>query len=739
MLTAFVVPALLMLAATISMGALVTRSASALSANVRITQDAVTGNGRTLSQTQRELLRLVQALSVPAPVADDVELHRALAAQRVQESTLAYQERTLGTHEQFLQAHELAAAWTTAIEPQVARYVAAPDRWNPAEMAALVAQTSTLELGYNQLVSDAEISRKVQAGEANATTRQLVSGTRWMIVGLVLTLLAFVALVASTVRFLLRARRAQMRAASALDRTRAQLQRHSMVVQTTDNFVVITDDHGRIDWVNAAFTRRTGYELADVVGRVPGDLLQGPGTDPGTVAFMRERLTAHEGFTCEILNYARDETPYWVSLEVRPITDPDGTVTGFVAVQGDITERRATNAALLAAKDSAEEVARDKAHFLASMSHEIRTPLNAVLGLTELLLDTSLDTSQRDFVETAHRSGRLLLALVNEILDFSALDSGQVELESAPVRISALIGDVEQMLAPSARRAGLVLTHEIAADVPDLVLGDATRLQQVLVNLVGNGLKFTSAGGVHIAVSRTPGADGASDQLNLAVTDTGIGIPVGRQERIFRAFTQVDTSTTRVYGGTGLGLTICELVATQMHGHLELRSAPGEGSTFTLVIPMTPCAADAAAVEGPSAGVLSAERAAGLAVLLVEDDVVNSMVALHMLRRLGIDADVAVDGHAAVAAASARDYDVIFMDVHMPGMDGLEATAEIRSTGGRRPWIVALTANALDGDRERMLAAGMDDYVSKPVQLVELSTALQRSTPNLPARVPAAH
>jgi len=345
-----------------------------------------------------------------------------------------------------------------------------------------------------------------------------------------------------------------------------------------------------------------------------------------------------------------------------------------------------------------------------------------VLGLTELLLDTPLNSDQRTFVDTAHRSGQLLLALVNDILDYSALDSAQVELESAPVRIRSLIDEVATMFAPQAGREGLSLDYEIGADVPAVLMTDGTRLRQVLINLVGNGLKFTREGGVHLVVSWDSSAP-ESPRLTVSVADTGIGIPATRRERIFRPFTQVDASTTRTYGGTGLGLSICELIAEQMGGNLDLTSEVGRGSTFSITIPTSAGVDDKAGANALTSG-LTAAMAESLTVLLVEDDAVNRMVALHMLKRLGITADVAVDGFEAVAAATDRVYDVIFMDVHMPGIDGLETTARIRRMPGAQPRIIALTANALDGDRERMLEAGMDDYVSKPVQLNQLATAL---------------
>ncbi|MER7072446.1 ATP-binding protein [Terrabacter sp. NPDC000476] len=724
-LLALVVPALLTLVTTVVLGVMVTRSTLALSDNVRLTQNLVDGNVRTLSQAQRELLRLESAVVAPGTPADQLELRRALAAQRIQEGTLDYQVQTLGNAGLLARSRALAETWTARVEPLVRTRVAAgtPGVALPAP-TALVGRIRDLELGYNQLVSDAEITRKVQASAANGATDELVSGTRALLVVLGVSTLSFVALVAGTVRVLLLARRQQIVAAERLKAARAELQRHSVAVQTTDNPVVITDPDGRAEWVNDAFIRRTGYGLDEVVGRVPGHLLQGPDTDPATVDHMRACVEERREFTCEVLNYTRDGVPYWIALDVRPIVGDDGSVTGFVAVQTDVTKRRLTEEALVAAKEVAEETARAKAQFLASMSHEIRTPLNAVLGLTELLLDTALADEQRDYVTTAHQSGRHLLSLVNDILDFSALDADTLELESAPAEIRGVLDDVSAMLAPVAARSGVGLSCRVDPAVPPLVCTDVTRLRQVLINLVGNGLKFTEVGGVDVSASFESSPDEpAAGRLVVTVHDTGIGIARDRQARIFDPFVQGDTSTTRTHGGTGLGLAISTRIAARLGGGLAVTSTPGEGSTFTLTVPVHVCADGAPGLE-PSPRQESVADVTALTVLLAEDDAVNRMVAVSMLGRLGVVADVAEDGQGALDASAATAYDVILMDVHMPRVDGIAATEAIRARGGRQPRIVALTANALEGDRDRLLAVGMDDYVSKPFRLEDLRAAL---------------
>ncbi|WP_342666163.1 ATP-binding protein [Phycicoccus jejuensis] len=337
------------------------------------------------------------------------------------------------------------------------------------------------------------------------------------------------------------------------------------------------------------------------------------------------------------------------------------------------------------AKQTAEESAEAKQRFLASMSHEIRTPLNAVIGLTDLLQDTALDEQQRSYVSTAHQSGRHLLAIVNDILDFNALESGELEMESTSTDVRALIQDVCTMFTTKAERRGLSLWWSVDPDVPELVCSDLVRLRQMLINLVGNGLKFTERGGVRIRASYLaaapllrPDAETAPGTLVLEVVDTGMGIPADRLSRIFTAFAQGDASTTRTHGGTGLGLAICARIAQRLGGEIQVQSTVGEGSSLTFSLPVLGCA-------GGSAGATGIE---------------------------------------ALQALSAHRDDVVLMDVNMPNLDGVRATEQLRVRPGPPPRIIALTANAAEGDRERMLAAGMDDYLSKPYTLADLEKIL---------------
>ncbi|MGS0683851.1 ATP-binding protein [Nakamurella sp. GG22] len=725
--------AIVMLLATTGLGILVVQQTGTLRSSVAFTQEAVDANVRTLGQAQRELLRLRALLIVAAPDAAAIGLTQSFVDQRLQEGALPYQGQTLGSDELLSRSADLAAQWTAEVRPAVAAAVASDD---PAALAAAADRVAELEKNYNQLVSDGEINRKMRAGKANEETRQLLGQTDRLMLFLAVTAGGFLVFLAVAGYASQRSRRQREKAAAELVALNAELRTHALVVHATDNLVVITDADGRIEWVNDAFARTTGYSLEAAHGQCPGRLLQGPATDPATVAVMHDAVLAGEDFAVEVLNYTATGRPYWVHIEAHAVHDDAGQVNRYVAIQTDVTDRRLMEQQLRDATDTALSLAQEKSAFLATMSHEIRTPLNAVLGVTALLKDTELDEEQQEYVCTAQRSGNLLLALVNDILDFSALDSGRIEIESRPFLVRSLMADVTSLFATTAAAAGLELTVEVQPDVPAAVESDENRIRQVLLNLIANGLKFTRDGGVRVVVGFAPGPDGGA--LRFSVQDTGIGIAADRQERIFLPFTQVDATTTRTYGGTGLGLSICRLIAQHLDGTLELTSMPGRGSTFTFTVPVGP-AGDAelpvditrpAHVSRPSDETRPGDvtpPVTELAVLLAEDDATNRMVALRMLSRLGVRADVAVDGQEAVDAVRGRNFDLVLMDVHMPRLDGIAATARIReltAAAARTPRIVAVTANALEGDSERLIAAGMDGYLSKPVTAGALKALL---------------
>jgi signal transduction histidine kinase/ActR/RegA family two-component response regulator len=450
------------------------------------------------------------------------------------------------------------------------------------------------------------------------------------------------------------------------------------------------------------------------------------------LAKAAQAVSEHRDYTVRVPVHTTDEVGHLIvsfNNMVSQIEERDRQLREYHAdLERKVAERTAELGTALKAAQSA---ARAKAEFLANMSHEIRTPMNGVIGMLDLLDSDQFDPQQRGMLETARNSADALLTLINDVLDFSKIDAGRLELESIEVELRPIVDDVTLLFSRQAQTKGVALSCKVDADVPAVVRSDPTRLRQILGNLVSNAVKFTERGEVsilvHVAAGQSARAAESDEPISveIEVRDSGIGMTPEVLAKLFQAFTQADTSTTRRYGGTGLGLTIARRLAEAMGGTLAVTSVPGKGSTFTARLPVVPVrAAQRAARHAPA----RRYEFTGARVLLVEDNEVNQQVASRVLTMFGIAPEIAANGQEAITAVCAAQFDLVLMDCQMPVMDGYAATEAIRAwektTGRERVPIIAMTANAMSGDREICIAAGMDDYLTKPFKRDALGALL---------------
>jgi len=506
------------------------------------------------------------------------------------------------------------------------------------------------------------------------------------------------------------------------------------VVEAVDEVIFQTDQAGRLSFINSAWTRITGFSVNESLGSPLSDFFNVD--DKSLVDAGLRSITAGKKDTerLDARLSARNGSHRWVSLQIASNRGNTGfTESSLTGTIIDSTEQRLMIDALVHARTRAEEANKAKSMFLANMSHEIRTPMNGVIGLTQLALEYRLDPEVRTHLDMILSSGMHLLTVINDILDYSKIEANRVSFSRESIPLRTLVDDTLAALRLSAEDKGLQLETHVAPAVPTHVEGDPARLRQVLLNLLGNAVKFTHQGKVCLRIELHDETD-HGHTIGFSVIDTGIGIAPEQQQAVFQSFTQADGSISRVFGGTGLGLAICQRLVRMMGGELAVKSEVDRGSEFSFTAHFarttTPegVADSTPGTAAPETSTTSNPPAAGLEILVAEDNKVNRHLMSSLLQKLGHKVTLAHDGHAAAEASAGKTFDLVLMDMQMPVMDGLAATHAIRereSRTGQAPVpIFALTANAMPGDRERCLAAGMDGYLSKPLRRLELDKVL---------------
>jgi PAS domain S-box-containing protein len=474
------------------------------------------------------------------------------------------------------------------------------------------------------------------------------------------------------------------------------------------------DSKGRYISVNKTFANMVGYEPAELIGQTWLSVVYPTDQDKMMTAY--QYMLTDGKVEVEARGVKKDGAVFYIQLTLVTTHDENQKFTGHYCFMKDISEAKQEEQELIQARRAALEASNAKSEFLANMSHEIRTPMNGVIGMTRLLSDTPLDPAQKQFVQTIKSSAEGLLSLINDILDFSKIEARKLEFEILDFSLETVIADCRSILEHTAKAKGIGLQVEISKDVPLTLRSDPAKIRQILVNLMGNAVKFTDEGRVAIEVTLQNEAE-KWVELRFEVTDTGIGMSPETQKRIFKVFSQADSSTTRKFGGTGLGLSICKRLVEMMGGEIGVESNETKGSTFWFTLQLEKGSSEK--VEKPvQARTTIPHFASETKILIVEDNLINQQVAIQMLEKVGIQADAVDNGREALKAISETKYDLVLMDCQMPEFDGYETTREIRrmeGTNSRRLPIVAATADAMSGDRQKCFRAGMDDYVTKPI------------------------
>jgi two-component system, sensor histidine kinase and response regulator len=505
------------------------------------------------------------------------------------------------------------------------------------------------------------------------------------------------------------------------------LSKLSAAVEHSPVSIIITNRDGAIEYANPKFCQLTGYTVDEVLGQNPR-ILQGGEHSREFYQEMWETILSGNEWRGEFHNRIKDGTLVWERASISPIRDESGSITHFVGVKENISEEKRLHSELArmaesdkSARDQAEQANMAKSDFLASMSHEIRTPLNAILGMTDLLVETELNNEQGEYLAVVRSAGETLQGLIDDILDLSKIEAGMVQLDPTLFNLPDFLHQLLGMMSVRAYQKNLSLTSSLASGVPDWLVGDSFRLRQILLNLIGNAIKFTEQGSVELRVEPIMVSDSVIKVI-FSITDTGIGISPEKRLAVFDAFRQADTSTTRNYGGSGLGLTISQRLVEMMGGAISVDSTPGVGSCFHFT-----CCFGAPTDTPPLQVVKDVEKTTpgrNLSILLVDDNKDNRTVLSAYFRRTGHSVEIAVNGAEAVAKIKQGNFDLVLMDMEMPVMDGYTATRLIREweseTGRNQLPIIALTANALKEDRQKSFDAGCSDHLTKPIHKEKL-------------------
>ncbi|MFA0440950.1 ATP-binding protein [Vibrio sp. 10N.286.49.B1] len=499
----------------------------------------------------------------------------------------------------------------------------------------------------------------------------------------------------------------------------------AMVVEHASDAIIITDRDGNTSWVNAAFESISGYQMAEVIGKKPGSVLQGEETSIAEIKRISTELQRGNVVKSELVNYNKKGQPYWIDIVITPILDAQNKIEQFIAVERDSTERKLLAKELEKAVETADASNQAKSTFLATMSHELRTPLNGILGMAQILESSVTEHQHKQQLQILLESGNHLLSLLNDILDISKIEEGKFDLEEIDFSIEDICAPIFSTYSSLCKEKGIEFNLINQLEPGQSYRGDKSRIRQIIFNLLGNSVKFTPKGSVLITFSNSASTDSETETLIIKVQDTGVGIHKDRLNSIFDPFIQAESSTTRQFGGTGLGLTIVKQLANLMGGDVVVDSVIGSGSTFTVTLQLTPIASKE--VEQKTAVSLDDQAIArSLNILLVEDNKVNAIVAKTFCTKQGHNVEVAQNGELAVTCVKNNTYDLIIMDNHMPVMDGIEATRIIRQELNCNTLIFGCTADVFKEAHDNFVDAGANLILTKPLQKESFIDALQR-------------